>query len=168
MTFQIIKGDLFDPEHNFDALAQGVNTWGVMGAGIAVPFREKNPEMFAEYKAMCQRFGKELAGLIHIFEPDPQIVPIKGEDGAEVFQITTGQTIYNLFSQIDPGANAQYGLLRTATILMRQDAENNGYDKVGLPWICAGIGGLRRHNVQALFEDFLGESEVEFILVERD
>lgn len=169
MTFQIIKGDLFDPEHDFDALAQGVNTWGVMGAGIAPVFKNHWPEMFEEYRTLCKRHGKTLSGLIHIFEQDPALgEPYEGEEGEMVVDVITGPTIYNLFSQTDPGPNAEYGLLRTATILMRQDADNWGYKKVGLPWIGCGIGGLEKHNVQELFEEILGDSETEFILVELE
>lgn len=169
MTFKIIKGDLFHPSHNFDALAQGVNTRGIMGAGIAVTFRDSFPEMYTEYQAMCKRFGKDLSGLIHIYNPTPTVsFPKEGDDGQPVYEISTGQTIYNLFSQTEPGANAQLAYLRTAAIMMRQDAESYGFDSVGLPWIGAGIGGLQRHNVQNLFEDVLGDSEVDFVLVERD
>jgi O-acetyl-ADP-ribose deacetylase (regulator of RNase III) len=169
MTFQIIKGDLFDPSHEFEALAQGVNTFGVMGAGIAVPFREKYPEMFESYRDLCSRHGQTLAGLAHIYHPLPELSTIEQNDqGATIFHIPdTDPIIYNLFSQIAPGKNADYSLLQTAAILMRQDAENNLLDKVGMPWIGCGIGGLEKHNVQAILSTVLATSDTEFFLVEQ-
>lgn len=168
MTFQIIKGDLFDPEHEFDALAQGVNTFGLMGAGIAVPFRTKYPEMYEEYKALCQKHGETLGGLLHIFNPEPTETVIRADDDSmSLVELDFGTTIYNLFSQISPGKDGSYTLLKKATILMLQDAEQQGFVKVGLPWIGCGIAGLERHNVQHIFETVLGDSYVQFILVEQ-
>lgn len=168
MTFQIIQGDLFDPFYNFEALAQGVNTFGVMGAGIAVPFREKWPEMFDSYRNLCSRHGQTLAGLAHIYHPLPEITTEEGEDGVTLVHVPDPEPIiYNLFSQIAPGPNADYQLLRTAAILMRQDAENQLLEKVGLPWIGCGIGGLEKHNVQAILDSVLHTSDVGFFLVEQ-
>lgn len=166
MTFEIIKGDLFDPVHNFAALAQGVNTFGLMGAGIAVPFRTKYPEMYEEYKALCQKHGETLGGLLHIYNPEP-VVDFVDVQGVTKARMDFGITIYNLFSQISPGKDGSYTLLKKATILMLQDAEQQGNDRVGLPWIGCGIAGLERHNVQHIFETVLGDSEVQFILVEQ-
>lgn len=156
MTFSIIKGDLFDPAHNFDALAQGVNTYGVMGAGIAVPFREKWPKMYESYKALCTKYGPTLGGLIHIWAEEWDL---------ETFSPV--MSIYNLFSQITPGKDGNYELLRKATILMRQDAELSMIDRVGLPWIGCGLAGLERHNVEHIFREVLEDSDVEFVLVEQ-
>lgn len=169
MTFSIIQGDLFDPAHEFDALAQGVNTYGVMGAGIAVPFRETWPEMYDDYKALCTKYGATLSGLIHIWTPDPLSEAGQDEEtGIPTLYVDFGTTIYNLFSQTAPGRDGNYGFLMKATILMRQDAEAQGFDKVGLPWIGCGIAGLQKHNVEHIFKTVLDDSEVEFILVQQD
>lgn len=169
MAFSIIQGDLFDPDLNFDALAQGVNTYGVMGAGIAVPFREKWPDMYEDYKAFCTKYGGTLSGLIHIWE-EPMKAPKVAEDadGIEIYEIEFGKTIYNLFSQTAPGKDGNYEYLMKAAILMRQDAESNAFDRVGLPWIGCGIAGLLRHNVEHIFKTVFEDSDVEFILVQQE
>lgn len=167
MTFSIIKGDLFDPEHNFDALAQGVNTYGIMGAGIAVKFREDYPEMYEEYSALCAKHGETLSGLFHVYIPEPTSEVGVGSGGVPTLTVDWGMTIYNLFSQTVPGRDGSYRLLQTATILMRQDAEGSKHDRVGLPWIGCGIAGLEKHNVEHIFRTILGDSEVEFVLVEQ-
>lgn len=153
--FEIVKGNLFDPEFNFDALAQGVNTYGVMGAGIAVPFRENWPVMYNSYRKLCKKHGETLGGLIHIWD-NPE----------NTFNDLYEPTIYNLFSQISPGKDGSYTLLKKAAILMRQDADKR-FNRVGLPWIGCGIAGLERHNVAEIFTDVLGDSIVEFVLVEQ-
>jgi O-acetyl-ADP-ribose deacetylase (regulator of RNase III) len=170
MSFEIIKGgDLFDPAHKFNALAQGVNTKGLMGAGIAVPFRTKFPEMYREYIEWCVKYEAVLPGLLHAYYP-------KGADP----QPET-PAVYNLFSQKQPGKDGSYELLERATFLMLQEAEDAhgvyGEDwedilednrfRVGLPWIGCGIAGLERHNVEHIFRRYLTDSDVEFVLVEQ-
>jgi O-acetyl-ADP-ribose deacetylase (regulator of RNase III) len=152
MTFSIIQGDLFDPAHEFEALAQGVNTQGLMGAGIAVPFREKWPEMYEDYKKVCEKFGPSLGGLVHTYRnwytPEP--------------------TIYNMFSQVMPGRNGDYRLLQQAAIQVRFDAEDMLLERVGLPWIGCGIAGLEKHNVEHIFKQVWDDSETHFVLVQQD
>lgn len=175
MTFSIQQGDLFDPAFEFDALAQGVNTYGVMGAGIAVPFRETWPEMYEEYKALCIKHNEALGGLVHIWTSMPTATEFfanaeENEDGEPIpmFELVFGTTIYNMFSQISPGRDGNYSLLRKAAILVLQDAEAQGFERVGLPWIGCGIAGLEKHNVEHIFKYVFGESEVDFILVQQD
>jgi O-acetyl-ADP-ribose deacetylase (regulator of RNase III) len=176
MTFEIIKGDLFDPAHKFNALAQGVNTKGVMGAGIAVAFRERFPAMYAEYQQWCSTYESVLPGLLHAFYP---------QDGGVH---PSDPAVYNLFSQIHPGKDGSYELLERATFLMRIEAEDaltvflnyedglspesrdiiDGKFRVGLPWIGCGIAGLAKHNVENIFRRYLSDSvDVEFVLVEQ-
>lgn len=162
MTFEIIQGDLFDQEiHLFDALAQGVNCQGLMGAGIAVPFREKWPAMYEDYRRVCKKFGPALAGLVHITRglPDPV------QNGYPYTVL--GPTIYNMFSQVMPGKNGDYRLLQQSAISVLFDAEEMEYRRVGLPWIGCGIAGLAKHNVEHIFRAVFDESDVEFVLVEQ-
>lgn len=161
MTLQVIKGDLFDPAHNFNALAQGVNCQGVMGAGIAVPFKNHYPEMYEEYTQLCAQHKTTLPGLVHRY-----FGPYK--------------TVYNMFTQVFPGADASYELLDRAAYCLEQLAtmdymttatndywEGEAY-RVGLPWIGCGIGGLQQHNVLYMLEKHLTESEVAFYIVEQE
>jgi O-acetyl-ADP-ribose deacetylase (regulator of RNase III) len=170
MTFSIVQGDLFDPEFGFDALAQGVNTQGLMGAGIAVAFKDRWPDMFDDYEGRCQQFGPSLGGLVHIWRSELNafsFVP----DGFDSFELEiefTDVTIYNMFSQIMPGRNGDYRLLQQAAITVLMDAEEMGYESVGLPWIGCGIAGLEKHNVEHIFKGVFGTSEVEFVLVQQD
>ncbi len=55
------KSDLFDSKAQ--TLVNTVNTVGVMGKGIALGFRKRFPEMYADYVARCER------GLVRLGEP---------------------------------------------------------------------------------------------------
>lgn len=168
MTFSIIKGDLFDPAHEFTALAQGTNCRGVMGAGIAVPFREKFPEMFLEYKALCDHSAALLPGTAQIWVGN-------GDEAGVV----------NIFSQYHPGrGNAvmeylerglhsmdqQLNLVKTIMAAITAENPEGSFtltQHVGLPLIGGGIGGLERHNIINAMELILGPSKHEYTLVEQ-
>ncbi len=49
----LVAGDLFDSEAQ--TLVNAVNCAGVMGKGIALTFKRRFPDMFADYAARCQR-----------------------------------------------------------------------------------------------------------------
>lgn len=51
------KGNLFDSE--CQTLVNTVNCIGVMGAGIAKQYKQRYPEMFDEYKHICNNNTKE-------------------------------------------------------------------------------------------------------------
>jgi O-acetyl-ADP-ribose deacetylase (regulator of RNase III) len=54
MVIHYVAGDLFANEHGAQALAHGCNCIGSMGAGIAVGFRERYPDMYEEYRRRCK------------------------------------------------------------------------------------------------------------------
>lgn len=51
MTVEIIKGNIFTT--NCQTIVNAVNCVGVMGAGIALEFKLRYPEMFARYVNLC-------------------------------------------------------------------------------------------------------------------
>lgn len=56
--FKIVAGDLFASKA--DVLAHGCNTFGSMGRGIAVAFRQRWPEMFRKYNFHCKKDHESL------------------------------------------------------------------------------------------------------------
>lgn len=168
MSFEIVQGDLFINDFNFDALAQGVNAQGLMGAGIAVEFRKRWPEMYADYQIRCQTYGDALGGLVHIWRPYFASEVLTDSEGNTYESYQNGPDIYNLFSQVMPGRNGDYRLLQQAAISMVFDAEEQEHDNVGLPWIGCGIAGLERHNVHHILSNVFEKSNVHFVLVQQD
>jgi len=59
MAIEYVKGDLFRNRYKAAAIAQGCNCKGSMGAGIAVGFKERYPEMFEEYRRRCKAKPRE-------------------------------------------------------------------------------------------------------------
>jgi O-acetyl-ADP-ribose deacetylase (regulator of RNase III) len=60
-VIEVQKGDLF--ESDAQTLVNAVNCVGVMGKGIALEFRNRFPDMFADYLARCK------AGQVRLGEP---------------------------------------------------------------------------------------------------
>ena len=58
MSVRVLVGDLFSSE--MQTWVNTVNCVGVMGRGVALGFKERFPDMFADYKARCDRHEVEL------------------------------------------------------------------------------------------------------------
>src|SRR5262245_55992833 len=59
MPIEFIAGDLFANAVNARALAHWCNCTGSMGAGVATGFRDRYPEMHAEYRRRCKAEPRE-------------------------------------------------------------------------------------------------------------
>jgi O-acetyl-ADP-ribose deacetylase (regulator of RNase III) len=146
MPTAFVKGDLFGAS-GLDALAHGCNCAGAMGKGIAVEFRKRFPEMYAEYKERCAR-GRFNLG--------------------DVFAWTHEHiTVFNLGTQKTWRTKADLIAVKAALEAMIQLAEQAGIRRVGLPRIGAGLGGLAWQDVRSVLVA-LGESTyVELVVFEE-
>ena len=140
MSVSEATGDLFDPEFGFDVIGHGVNCMGAMGSGIAVPFRQRNPEMFKQYSVMCMR-GILLPGMVMPWKPK------------------TGPVIFNIASQYRTGKDAHLDYLEMGLLYCRFYMRMEGLKHLGLPRIGAGIGGLDWNAVKHIVEDLFGDDE---------
>lgn len=130
--FTEITGDLFDPAHGFDAVGHGVNMHGVMGAGIAKTISTRWPNIMAPYRHAC-RTTLALGGYQRYVDED-------------------GTVIYNMATQVNPGAEARISAVVAALGAVVTDCENRGYRTLGLPQIGCGIGGLDWTKVRGWME----------------
>lgn len=64
---KVLKGNLFDSEAQ--TLVNTVNCVGVMGKGIALEFKERFPEMYADYVEKCER-GEVQLGRPYLYKSD--------------------------------------------------------------------------------------------------
>ena len=127
---RVQRGSVFDTE--LHAIGHGVNTAGVMGAGIAKPIKEQFPNNFSNYEAAC-RAGQLRPG-------DTMVVQEKG------------MYIFNIASQSRPGRYARYEWLFSAALDAARTAVEIGLDSIAIPMIGCGIGGLDWEYVSALLE----------------
>lgn len=128
LVFQV--GDLFTSTQ--PALAHGVNVKGVMGAGIAVPFRKLFPEIFAPYFHACDT-GILVPG---------SVLPIKSR----------GRLILNVASQDKPGPFARLEWLEDGLTSAIEALREEGLTGFAMPRIGAGIGGLEWDDVVEVLE----------------
>ena len=64
---KLVTGNIFD--NDVDIRVNTVNCVGVMGKGLALAFKERYPQMFAEYKVDCN-CGLVRPGEMHIWKTD--------------------------------------------------------------------------------------------------
>ena len=143
MAVEYREGDLFD-QPDVTAIGHGVNTVGVMGAGIAVLFRRKYPEMYRQYVLWCDTGVLQPGGCMP-WEAD-------------------GRFIFNIASQKEPGSNATMEWLESGLRLAILQTRSLGLNKLAIPRIGAGIGGLRWEETQEVYER-LPRSSAGFTLV---
>lgn len=139
-------GDIFTT--NARAIGHGVNVKGAMGAGIALQFKNRFPEMHDEYKALCAA-GKLRGG---------EVMP---------WNIDTPwgtAMVMNIASQIQPGADASYDLLVGGVKLALDICELAGIERLALPRIGSGIGGLNEAIVEAILGVLAAQSLVDIEL----
>ena len=121
MPTTFTQGDLFGGD-GFRAMAHGCNCAGAMGAGIAVEFKRRFPRMFDEYRKRCKdgHFG---LGDVMVWNEK-------------------GQTIFNLATQQHWKTGAELPAVVKAVGQMVSTAEKCSIERIGLPRIGAGLGGL--------------------------
>ena len=147
--FNVIHGDLF--EIPTQAYAHGVNCKGAMGSGIAVDFKTRYPEMHEYYKGLCTQFGDRLAGQSMYWR-----IPDGDSPG-----------VFNLFSQVKMGANAKYSLIESSVMSMALMADEMELDRVTMPAIGCGVGGLELSEVVPLMKEILGPFVTDYTMIIR-
>ena len=144
MPIDFVSGDLFVNLYNAKAFAHGCNCQGSMGAGIAVGFRERYPEMYEQYRARCKAKPREFnLGDVWLWKA-------KGQPW--VFNLGTQEGVWR--------ARASYEAIETALTRMRDLADTEGIGTIAIPRIGVGYGGLSwkevREIVIRVFADWSG------------
>ena len=149
MPIHIVSGDLFVNRFGAQALAQGVNCKGSMGAGIAVGFRERYPAMYEEYRRRCKAQPRELnPGEVFLW---------RAEEGQPwVFNLATQEDYWR--------SRATYAAVEQALRQTRALADEAGVRSIAAPRIGAGYGGLSWKKVRAIFEAVFGDWAGDFYL----
>lgn len=122
-TLRLCRGDIF--VGNPKAIAQGCNIKGVMGAGIALQFKNRFPDMYESYRQLCEK-NMLPGGTIYPFVSILNNQPVR---------------IYNLMTQSGfHGADIEF--LAAAMYAMCADAIQNDIHEITMPFIGAGLGGI--------------------------
>lgn len=136
-------GDLFTTD--LEVIGHGVNTVGIMGAGVAKIVRDRFPRTYKAYVRDCHS-GLLIPG---ISLPGPK---------------ENDKFIMNIASQHLPGSNAKLSWLATAVEYAIDILQKSDRNTMAIPQIGCGIGGLEWEAVKqilvALEKDYDFEFEV--------
>lgn len=136
MPTRYVAGDLFANTCQAQALAHGCNCQGSMGAGIAVGFRERYPAMYEEYRRRCKATPRQ-------FNPG-DVFLWKAAEQPWVFNLATQEDYWR--------SRATYDAIERALGSMRAQANAEGIERIAMPRIGAGYGGLSWAKVRAVIE----------------
>lgn len=140
------KGDIFNTK-DLRTFAHGCDCAGQMDAGVAVAFKKKWPAMYDEYRGLCQA-GKFRLGDVFTWS-----------DGVD--------TVYNLGIQEQPLQKATIPALTKSLTTMTELAQKAGIERVGLPRIAAGQGGLDWPRVKKILSEVGRETTVTLVVFEQ-
>jgi O-acetyl-ADP-ribose deacetylase (regulator of RNase III) len=141
MPIRLVQGDLFANRFGAQALAQGCNCQGSMGAGIAVGFKERYPAMYEEYRKRCKAKPREF---------NPGDVFLWREAG--------GPAVFNLATQEDYWrSRATYDRVEQCLNAMRELADTEAITSIAMPRVGAGYGGLSWKKVKTVLESAFGD-----------
>lgn len=134
-------GDLF--RATTQAIGHGVNCRGLMGAGIAKDFRRRWPEMYSEYRKLCDE---------GILRPG-QIYPYRVSSLADIdYKLMPPWYVINIASQEHPGPDASYVWLEQGVEAALKFCTERHLESLALPQIGCGIGGLSWETAREVLE----------------
>lgn len=135
-----VVGDLFHPDWGLDAIGHGCNALGMMGAGIALEIKRRFPEAYRVYARECREGTPTLGSFTWARNP----IWVVGH-------------VYNIITQPALGACASSEAITKGVKAVIIDAATRGIQRLGLPLLGAGIGGLRQEESEQAIE--LGYSQ---------
>ena len=118
---QEVVGDLF--ETDLAVIAHGCNCQGLFAAGVAGQVRSRFPAAYRAYLAAYRR-GRLRPG------------------GYDLVPVGAGRFVANLYTQDQPGPHAALGAIERSLIRLSFDLRALGIQRIALPRIGCGIGGL--------------------------
>src|SRR3954468_8794062 len=116
MPIRYVTGDLFANAHHAAAFAHGCNCQGSMGAGIAVGFRQRYPQMYEQYRSLCKSSPRR-------FDPGDCFL-YRSDDRLWVFNLATQENYWR--------DRATYEAIEAALTRMREQADAEGVASIAL------------------------------------
>jgi O-acetyl-ADP-ribose deacetylase (regulator of RNase III) len=141
---KFITGDIF--ENAADIRINTVNCVGVMGAGIALAFKTKYPEMFNDYQRACKA-GVIRPGHLHFWK-----------------DLYSDETIINFPTKRHWREPSRYEDIEAGLIALRKYLFSRGNVRVALPAVGCGHGGLKWDRIKMMISDYLSDLEADIIV----
>ena len=145
---KFVKGDFFD--YNADIRVNTVNCVGVMGAGVALAFKKRYPEMFKDYSRACSK--KEVQpGIPHIWSENSMFNSL---------------TIVNFPTKIHWKDPSEYDYIEKGLVWLKLFLKDKEDSTVTLPALGCGHGGLDWSIVKRMVVEYLGNLSCTILLFE--
>lgn len=145
---KLVTGDFFD--YNADIRINTVNCVGVMGAGVALAFKKRFPEMFKDYAQACSK-DEVQPGTPHVWH----------ENG--MFQKLT---IVNFPTKIHWRDPSEYEYIEKGLVWLRRFLEDKEGSTVTVPALGCGHGGLDWNIVSKMIVEHLEGLDCTILLFE--
>ena len=152
-------GNIF--EVGAQAIVNPINTVGTMGAGLALEFKKRYPQMFRFYKEACDK--KEVrTGQIWVWR-ERRLEEITLPDGRIVLE---PEWIMNFPTKQHWQKPSKLEWIESGLDDLRKRVTMNGIESVALPALGCGYGGLKFELVEKLVYEKLDGLPAHVILLE--
>ncbi|MBF5059031.1 macro domain-containing protein [Candidatus Neptunochlamydia vexilliferae] len=132
-SVKILKGNLFNSK--MQTYVNAVNCVGVMGKGIALAFKKKYPDMFADYKKRCSK--KELKlGTLHYYET------------------SDGKGILNFPTKGHWREKSKLNSIKMGLDYLVKNKGLLGVSSIAFPALGCGNGGLQWSQVEPILKEY--------------
>ena len=148
---EFVKGDFFD--FDADIRINTVNCVGVMGAGVALAFKKKYPEMFKEYARQCK---------------EKEIVPGKPTVWKQGDMFSKGIEIINFPTKNHWRNPSEYEYIEDGLIWLSNYLKNKEGLTITLPALGCGHGGLDWGEVKRLILKYLEKTSNNILVFEPE
>ncbi|MDO4568796.1 MAG: macro domain-containing protein [Planctomycetia bacterium] len=127
-------GDLF--KSDAEALVNAVNTDGIMGGGIALQFKIRYPEMYQEYKKLCDE-QQLYTGMLYVW-------PTGSTDGVKY--------IINFPTKANCANASRLEYIEVGLDALVYTIQDEDIKSIAVPALGCGLGGLDWSEVRPLME----------------
>lgn len=148
---EFVKGDFFD--FDADIRVNTVNCVGVMGAGVALAFKKKYPEMFKEYVRQCK---------------ENEIYPGKPSVWKQEDMFSKGIEIINFPTKNHWRNPSKYEYVEDGLVWLSNYLKNKDGLTITLPALGCGHGGLDWEKVKKLIIKYLEETTNKILVFEPE
>lgn len=145
---RFVTGDIFSVAPVVDALANPVNCVGVMGKGLALEFKNRHQQNFLAYKAHCDA-GMIKPGELFCFE-----------------QLGNPKWIVNFATKNHWRDPSQMDWIVSGLQQLREWIIQERIERIAIPAIGAGLGGLPWRDVKVHIENALKDLKAEILVFE--
>lgn len=137
------SGDMFS--RAVDIRINTVNCVGVMGAGVALAFKKRYPDMFHEYKRACEA-GEIRPGRLHVWKS------------------LSNDWIVNFPTKRHWKGKSRYEDIESGLLALREYLVKHGGVKVALPALGCGHGGLDWAKVSEMIRRYLSDLDADILV----